>query len=79
VGIGVVRSVRFDVTAHTARAGLRWRRAASNGDVLLPSEGEVASDGATSVVLNDTALDDRLAIEVVDGGQVLLSFTLRHR
>lgn len=78
VGFGVVRSLRFDVTAHTSRTGLTWRRAQGSSDVLEPSTGAISNNGTTSVLATDTVLDSTVTIEVVQGGTVLLSFTLRH-
>jgi outer membrane biosynthesis protein TonB len=78
VGFNTSRSVTFDLTAHTARTGLRWRRSVTSSDILSPSEGPLARNGQTSVVLSDIVLDSAVTIEVVDGGSVLLAFTLRH-
>jgi hypothetical protein len=78
VGFATARSLRFDLTAHTARTGLRWRRSVTSSDVLDPSEGAVASQGATSALLTDLVLDSTVTIEIVDGNRVLLAFTLRH-
>jgi hypothetical protein len=77
VGFATARSLRFDLTAHTSRA-LRWRRSVTSSDVLDPSEGAVSSQGATSALLTDLVLDSTVTIEVVDGNNVLLAFTLRH-
>jgi hypothetical protein len=78
VGVNTIRSMRFDVTAHTTRTNLTWRRAAESSDVLNPSTGIVSSNGTTSVLLTDIVLQNTVTIEIVDGGTVLLSFTLRH-
>ena len=78
VGFGITRSVQFEVTAHTSRTGLTWRRATGSTDLLSPSGGAISSDGSTSVLLSDTVLDSSVGIEVVQGSTVLLSFTLRH-
>jgi hypothetical protein len=78
VGFATARSLRFDVVAHTARTGLRWRRSVTSSDVLDPSEGAVASNGTTSVLLTDLVLDSAVTIEIVDGSKVLEAFTLRH-
>jgi len=77
VGFATSRSLRFDVTAHTSRS-LRWRRSVTSSDVLEPSEGAISSQGATSALLTDLVLDSAVTIEIVDGNQVLLAFTLRH-
>ena len=78
VGFGITRSVRFDVTAQTARSGLRWRRAAGSSDLLDPNGGGISSSGTTSVLMTDVVLDSTVTLEIVDGNTVLLSFTLRH-
>jgi hypothetical protein len=78
VGFGTSRSVRFDITAQTARSGLRWRRAAGSSDILDPNGGAISSSGTTSVLLSDVVLDSTVTFEVVDGNTVLLGFTLRH-
>jgi hypothetical protein len=78
VGFATPRSLRFDVTAHTPRTGLRWRRSVTSSDVLEPSEGAVASNGVTSTLLTDLVLDSNVTIEIVDGSKVLAAFTLRH-
>jgi hypothetical protein len=78
VGFGTVRSLRFDLTAHTSRTGLTWRRAVASADVLEPATGAVSSNGTTSVLATDTVLDSTVTIEIVQGGSVILSFTLRH-
>ena len=77
VAIAATRSVGFDVAAHTART-LRWRRSPTSSDVVTPSEGNVAKNGTTSVLLTDVVLDSTVTIEIVDGSTVLAKFTLRH-
>jgi hypothetical protein len=78
VGFNTTRSVRFDVTAHSTRTGLTWRRSTISSDVLTPNGGTIAGEGVTSVVVSDIVLDSTVTIEIVDGSAVLLSFTLRH-
>jgi hypothetical protein len=78
VGFTTPRSLQFDVTAHTARTGLRWRRSATSSDVLEPSEGAIAKNNTTSVLTTDLVLDSAVTIEIVDGSNVLIAFTLRH-
>jgi hypothetical protein len=78
VGFSTIRSLTFRTTARTSRARLQWRRSADSGDVLQPSSGRIAPNGQTDVTLTDIVLDDRVRIEVVDGDDVLLRFTLRH-
>jgi hypothetical protein len=78
VGVNTMRSLSFDVTAHTSRANLTWRRSQESSDVLQPASGAIASNGTTSVLTSDLVLDSSVTIEVVSGGDVLLSFNLRH-
>ncbi len=78
VGFATARSLRFDLTTHTSRTGLRWRRSVTSSDVLDPSEGPVSSQSPTSVLLTDLVLDSTVTIEIVDGSKALLAFTLRH-
>jgi hypothetical protein len=78
VGFTTPRSLQFDVTAHTARPGLRWRRSATSSDVLEPSEGAIAKNNTTSVLTTDLVLDSAVTIEIVEGSNVLIAFTLRH-
>lgn len=78
VTFNTTRSLSFDVVAATSLGNLRWRRAASSGDLLQPSEGSLPSNGTGSVLVNDIVLDQTLTIEIVSGDQPLLRFTLRH-
>jgi len=78
VGFGVTRSVGFDLTAHTSRTGLTWRRGAGSTDILTPATGAIENNGVTSVLFTDTVLDSTVSIEIVQGQTVLLSFSLRH-
>jgi hypothetical protein len=78
VGFSTIRSLTFRTTARTSRARLQWRRSADSSDVLEPSSGRVVPNGQTEVTLTDIVLDDRVRIEVVDGDDVVLRFTLRH-
>ena len=78
VGLGTVRSLRFDVTAHASQA-LRWRRSSTSGDVLTPASGTLESNGTSSVMLSDIALDRSVMIEVVgETNDVLMTFSLKH-
>jgi hypothetical protein len=80
VNDGSRRVISFTVTASTPHAFLRWRQASGSADALLPSEGFVAGDDVSTVLLNDTVREPSLSIELLDpGDQRLLSFTLRHR
>jgi hypothetical protein len=78
VAIATARTLRFDVTAHTPRTGLRWRRSASSSDVVTPSEGTLSNNGTTSVQASDLVLNSTVTIEILDGDALLLGFTLRH-
>jgi len=78
VGVNTMRSLSFDVTAHTSNANLTWRRSHESSDVLQPAFGAIASHGTTSVLTSDLVLDRSVTIEVVSGDDVLLSFNLRH-
>ena len=77
-GFNTPRSLSFDVTAHTERTGLRWRRSVTSSDILSPSDGAIAKNGTTSVLLTDLVLDSAVTIEIVQGDTVLIAFTLRH-
>jgi hypothetical protein len=77
-GFNTTRALRFDITTHTSRSALRWRRAATSSDILDPNGGSVSSQGATSVLVNDLVLHSEVTFEVVDGEDVLMRFTLRH-
>jgi hypothetical protein len=78
VGFGVTRSVQFEVTVHTSRTGLTWRRSSSSTDILAPNTGAISSSGSTAILFSDTVLDSSVTIEIVQGQTVLLSFNLRH-
>lgn len=70
--------LRFDVTAHTGMATLNWRRAPGNGDVMEPGEGFLNGNGSTTVVLTDVVLGPSAEIEILGGGNVLLTLSVRH-
>lgn len=78
-GFNTTQQIRFEVTAHASLGELRWRRAASSGDVVTPSGGTIAASGATAVEIEDIVLGDSVTIEIYDGtDKVRLQFTLRH-
>jgi hypothetical protein len=80
VSDGTNRVLSFTLTASTPHAFLRWRQAQGNADGLLPSEGFVAGDGVSTVLLNDLVKTEALSIDLLDpDDERLLSFTLRHR
>jgi hypothetical protein len=70
--------LRFDVTAHTSRPTLSWRRAPGNGDVMQPGEGFLNGNGATTVLLTDVVLSNTAEIEILDGSTVLLTLSVHH-
>jgi hypothetical protein len=72
------RSLSFEVTARSTKNRLRWRRAASSLDVLDPSEGTVAGNGSSTVLVTDIVLSNTVTIEILDAQTVVLAFTLRH-
>lgn len=78
VGFNTSLSLRFDVTTRTSLPSLTWRKAATNGDVLTPSSGTISGNGTSSVLTTDIVLDNSVVIEVVSGGDVYLTFSLRH-
>jgi hypothetical protein len=78
VGFATPRSLTFDVTAHTARSRLRWRRSVTSSDVLEPTEGGIARNDKTTVLVTDLVLDSAVTIEIVEDNTVLIAFTLRH-
>ena len=78
VGMTLPLVLRFDVTAHTSLSTLNWRQAASNGDVMEPGQGILNGNGSTTVVLTDVVLDSAANIEILGGGSVLLTLSVRH-
>ncbi len=77
VAFGANRSLSFAINAHTSRQGLTWRRADGSVDVLAPESGAISPNGLTAVTISDTVLDDQVKIQVLDGTEVLLNFTVR--
>lgn len=73
------RSLRFDIEARLGAKELSWRRAGSSSDVLLPAYGTLQDQAVNRVNVRDIAIDDVLTIEVLDGGALVMSFSLRHR
>jgi hypothetical protein len=57
---------------------LWWRRAESSFDVLYPSSGSMNAAGKNRVSLSNLVLDQTVTIEVLEGDQRLMSFTLTH-
>lgn len=72
-------SVQFDVTANTARTGLKWRQAIESGDAINPpTGGNVINSGSATISFSDIVLDDFIIIEIYDDDDVLVRFNLRH-
>jgi hypothetical protein len=57
---------------------LWWRRAESSFDVLYPSSGSLTAAGKNRVSLSSLVLDQTVTIEVLEGDQRLMSFTVKH-
>ena len=68
----------FEVDNPKAGRNLWWRRAASSFDVLYPSSGSITAAGKSRVSLSNLVLDQTVTIEVLEGDQRLMSFTLKH-
>jgi hypothetical protein len=68
----------FEVDNPGPARKLWWRRAESSFDVLDPTSGSIHAAGKNRVRLSDLVLDQTVTIEVLEGDQRLMSFTLRH-
>jgi hypothetical protein len=68
----------FEVDNPKAGRNLWWRRAESSFDVLYPSSGSIVAAGKSRVSLSNLVLDQTVTIEVLEGDQRLMSFTLKH-
>jgi len=68
----------FELDNPKARRNLWWRRAESSFDVLYPSSGSITAAGKNRVSLSNLVLDQTVTIEVLEGDQRLMSFTLKH-
>lgn len=68
----------FEVDVPAPGRSLWWRRAESSFDVLYPSSGPISGRGKSRVSLSNLVLDQSVTIDVLDGDQRLLSFTLKH-
>jgi hypothetical protein len=71
-------SFEVETPAAAATSNLWWRRSPSSFDVLHPSSGPLGAKGRSRVTLSDLILDDSVTIDVMDGDQRVLSFTIRH-
>ena len=68
----------FEVDNPKASRKLWWRRAESSFDVLYPSSGSITAAGKNRVSVSNLVLDQTVTIEVLEGDQRLMSFTLKH-
>jgi hypothetical protein len=68
----------FEVDNPKAGRNLWWRRAESSFDVLYPSSGSIPAAGKSRVSLSNLVLDQTVTIEVLEGDQRMMSFTLKH-
>jgi hypothetical protein len=68
----------FEVNNPKPGRNLWWRRAESSFDVLYPSSGSINAAGKNRVNLSNLVLDETVTIEVLEGDQRLMSFTLKH-
>jgi hypothetical protein len=68
----------FEIDNPAPRRNLWWRRAASSFDVLYPSSGSITAAGKNRVSLSNLVLDQTVTVEVLEGDQRLMSFTLKH-
>ncbi len=76
--INTTVGLTFEVDNPKAGRNLWWRRSESGFDVLYPSSGSIASAGRNRVSLKNLVLDQTVTIEVLEGDQRLMSFTLKH-
>ncbi|MCU0243079.1 MAG: hypothetical protein MUF51_11740 [Vicinamibacteria bacterium] len=77
-GFNTTRAVSFQITARTARTGIEWRRAATSSDLISPTGGSVANNASTSAAIEQTILGNNLVIEVFEGANVLLRFSVQN-
>jgi hypothetical protein len=75
---GVSRAVSFEVMAETQLGDLRWRKEAASLDQLVPSDGRLIKNGATTAIATQTVREGALSIEVLSEGETLLVFRLRN-
>jgi hypothetical protein len=68
----------FEVDNPKPGRSLWWRRAASSFDVLYPSSGSITAAGKNRVSLSTLVLDQTVTIELLEGDQRVMSFTLKH-
>jgi hypothetical protein len=68
----------FEIDNPKPVRNLWWRRAEHSFDVLYPSSGSITAEGKNRVSLSNLVLDQTVTIEVLEGDQRLMSFTLKH-
>jgi hypothetical protein len=68
----------FEVDNPKPGRNLWWRRAEASFDVLYPSSGSINAVGKNRVSLSNLVLDETVTIDVLEGDQRLMSFTLKH-
>lgn len=78
VGQSIPMLLQLNVTAHSSQATLGWRSAASNDDVLDPSQGSLIGNGSSTVILTDVVLGSAAQIDILEGSTVVLSLTVHH-
>jgi hypothetical protein len=79
VGVGMTRTITFDVFAQSA-GPVTWRRAAGGSDSVIPPSGVVGASGQASSTTTAVVYDNALTFEVVNqSGAVLMRFTMAHR
>jgi hypothetical protein len=76
--INTTVGLTFEVDNPKAGRSLWWRRAESSFDVLYPSSGSIPAAGKNRISLSNLVLDETVTIEVLEGDQRLMSFTLKH-
>jgi hypothetical protein len=76
VALNSTRTISFRIQASASASGLQWRRSSLTGDAITPSGGSVSASGFTDVSVSQTVQDRYLLVEVVNGSDVLLRFTL---
>ncbi len=76
--INTMVGMTFEIDNPKAGRSLWWRRAESSFDVLYPSSGSIPAAGKNRISLSNLVLDQTVTIEVLEGDQRLMSFTLKH-
>jgi len=76
--LNATQELSFEVETKASTGSLWWRRSPASFDVLHPSSGPIGASGKSRVTVSDLILDDAVTIDVMDGDQKVLSFTIRH-